>query len=365
MKVLYDHQIFYTQKYGGISRYFFELMREFRSFKEVEVLFPTIFSNNYYLSNSEAIHNITYNLNNKHLINAITKYNSLNTNIKLRLGNYDVFHPTYYNPKFLKYLRKKPFVLTVHDMTHEKYKHLFSADDKTSEKKRYLVEKARKIIAVSENTKRDLVDLFGIEESKVDVVYHGNSIIQENILESFTQQLPAKYLLFVGGRWGYKNFENFIKAITPILADNQELSIVCTGGGDFIRQETELFSKLKIQNRVFQYSVNDSGLGYIYRNAICFVFPSLYEGFGIPILEAFSNQCPVVCSDTSSLPEVAGEAACYFDPNDLDSIFESVQQVLSDHALQHELISKGLKRVELFSWEKTAAKTKLVYESIL
>jgi len=365
MKVLFDHQIFYAQKYGGISRYFFELMREFQSFEDVNVLFPTIFSNNYYLSNSELIHNIKYNINNKHLINAITKYNSLNTNSKLRFGNYDVFHPTYYNPKFLKYLRKKPFVLTVHDMTHEKYKHLFSSVDKTSEKKRYLVEKAVKIIAVSENTKKDLIDIFNINESKIDVVYHGNSVIQNNILEPINQQLPEQYILFVGGRWGYKNFETFVKAVISILADNQELSIVCAGGGGFNKKEKELFSKLKIQDRVYQYSVDDNDLSIIYRKAICFVFPSLYEGFGIPILESFSNQCPVVCSNTSSLPEVAGDAAYYFDPKDRDSISESVLKVISDYTLQDELISKGLIRVELFSWKKTATKTKLVYESIL
>jgi glycosyltransferase involved in cell wall biosynthesis len=117
--------------------------------------------------------------------------------------------------------------------------------------------------------------------------------------------------------------------------------------------------------RVFYYPVNEDALIELYRNAILLVLPSLYEGFGLPVLEAFSCGCPVAVSRTSALPEVAGNAAVYFDPLDEDSIREAVRKVVGDRALQEDLRSEGFKQARKFSWRKTAEETKAVYESVL
>jgi glycosyltransferase involved in cell wall biosynthesis len=366
MKILYDHQIFTAQKYGGISRYFYELVREFDNVQEVQCEVPLLVSNNHYISDKKFVNYMDL-LPNKEFRGKqrIFKYlNEPNTILKLKQQNFDIFHPTYYNPYFLKYLGDKPFVLTVYDMIHEKFSEMFSSTDKTSEQKRLLVKKATKIIAISESTKRDLIELFGTEESKIEVVYLGNSMIFDNhsILEV---EIPNKYILFVGSRFGYKNFDRFLEAVSVLLQEDLELSLICAGGGQFTSVQLALFEAQGIKDQLYQYDLDDSTLAYFYKNAQVFVFPSLYEGFGIPVLESFACCCPLACSNTSSLPEIAGNGAEYFDPYNVDSIRETVRTILENKNLKAQLIHNGTERLKAFSWEKTALETKKVYEEVL
>jgi len=366
MKILYDHQIFTSQKYGGISRYFYELVREFDDTQEVTCEISLLVSNNHYISDKKFINYIDL-LPNKQFRGKHRIFNLFNkpySILKLKEQNFDVFHPTYYDPYFLKYLGDKPFVLTVYDMIHEKFSDMFLTTDKTSEQKRLLVEKATKIIAISQSTKNDLMELFGTDESKIEVVYLGNSMFPKpNITLSF--EMPKKYLLFVGSRGGYKNFERFIKGVASIVNQNKELFVVCAGGGKFSSGEMQLLSDLDIVNQVVQYNLDDESLAYFYKNALAFIFPSLYEGFGIPVLESFACGCPLICSDVSSLPEIAGDGACYFDPYSEESIKNAVLKVLEDTELREDLISKGYERLKRFSWKQTAEQTKKIYERVL
>ena len=367
MKVLYDHQIFTSQIYGGISRYFFELMKNFENDNRIKYDLPLRYSNNHYLNK--------YNdLKYKPFFKNFTfkgKYrllNILNKNISKKLlikGNYDIFHPTYYDPYFLNILNNKPFFLTIYDMIHEIYHEMFSSKDETSKKKKLLAQKATKIIAISENTKKDIIRFFNIDEQKIEVIYLANSINPSKSTDDININLPKRFILFVGSRGGYKNFNLFIEAISTLLIEDTELNIVCVGGGNFKEMEKEKFKKLNIINKIFQYSISDNILAYVYQKAIAFVFPSLYEGFGIPILEAFSCRCPVISSNASSLPEVAGDAAIYFDPTSRLSILSSIQKVIYDNNLRNQLIYKGYRRVKEFTWEKTAKKTKKLYKDIL
>jgi len=366
MKILYDHQIFTNQNFGGISRYFYEVINGLNTQTNLKCEISLLVSNNHYISDRKIVNHINV-LPNKNfrgkvrLLNLINKPYSI---LKIRKQQYDIFHPTYYDPYFLKYIGSKPFVVTVYDMIHEKFKDMFPQKDKTSHYKELLVKKAAKIIAISENTKKDIIDIFGIDESKIDVVYLGNSmLVKTNISLNF--KLPDKYILFVGNRSGYKNFERFIKSISKILSEDRDLYAICAGGGIFKNNEIYLLSELKIKNKVLQYNVNDEELAYLYRNALAFVFPSLYEGFGIPILEAFACGCPVVCSNSSSFPEIAEEAAYYFDPYSENSINYAIIKVSEDRKLRNELINKGYEKLKEFSWEKTAEQTKKVYEDLL
>jgi len=176
---------------------------------------------------------------------------------------------------------------------------------------------------------------------------------------------PKNYILFVGKRNGYKNFNIFIESITPLFDDNLDLTVVCVGGGEFNNQELELFEELTIKEKVFQFNLDDNTLAQCYSNALLFVFPSLYEGFGIPILESFSSSCPLVCSNTSSFPEVAEEGAVYFDPSSKESIYNSVKQVLDSKDERDRLIKNGQERLKYFSWEKAVHETNKVYRNIL
>jgi len=366
MKILYDHQIFTSQKYGGISRYFYELVREFNDIQEVTCEIPLVVSNNHYISDKKIVDYIDLFPNKqfrgKHRI--FNYLNKPNTILKLKQQNFDIFHPTYYDPYFLKNLGDKPFVLTVHDMIHEKFSEMFPAADKTTEQKRLLVEKAAKIIAISQSTKEDLVELFGTDESKIEVVYHGNSMFPKSDIK-IRFDLPEKYLLFVGSRGGYKNFERFINSVAGLLKKDKELFVLCAGGGKFSSKEIQNFTELEISKQVMQYNLDDDSLAYFYENALFFIFPSLYEGFGIPILESFACGCPLLCSSTSSLPEIAGDCSCYFDPYSEDSIEAAITKLLEDDELRKKLIAKGHERLKLFSWEQTAEQTKRVYESVI
>lgn len=366
MKILYDHQIFTSQKYGGISRYFYELIRGLSDTSNINYEIPLLVSNNYYISDKKFVNYVDL-LPNKQFRGKVRIFNYLNkpyTILKLKQQKFDVFHPTYYDSYFLKYIGDKPFVLTVHDMIHEKFSEMFSPKDRTTEQKRLLEEKAAKIIAVSQSTKKDLIDLFGADESKIEVVYHGNSLFPKSNIK-LSLEIPKKYLLFVGGRNSYKNFERFIKSIAELLTQDKELFVVCTGGGKFSNYEIRLFKELGISKQILQFNLDDDSLVYFYKNALAFIFPSLYEGFGIPVLESFACGCPLVCSNVSSLPEVAGEAALYFDPYSKESIRNAVLRILYDTNLRKDLINKGYQQLKKFSWKQTVEQTKKIYESML
>jgi len=367
MKVLYDHQIFTSQVYGGISRYFFELLKHFKDDGEVECELYIRYSNNHYLKELNHLPYKTF-FENYSFRGKDRLLNILNKKVSKKAiyeGNYDIFHPTYYDPYFLDFLNSKPFVLTIYDMIHEIYPEMFSSKDETSKRKKLLAQKATRIIAISENTKKDIIKFLGIDEGKIEVIYLSNSFNIYKGDETINMKIPEKYILFVGSRIGYKNFELFIEAISPLLNNDIELNVVCAGGGKFNDMEIEKLKSLKIESKVFYYSGSDTVLAYLYNKAVAFVFPSLYEGFGIPILESFACECPVICSKTSSLPEVAGDAAVYFEPESELSILDCVQKVIYNNSLRSQLVYKGSQRVKEFSWEKTTKKTKKIYEDIL
>jgi glycosyltransferase involved in cell wall biosynthesis len=288
----------------------------------------------------------------------------------LKTQNFDIFHPTEYNPYFLKHLQKKPYVLTVHDMIHELYPTYFSPRDPTSQWKKNLIEHADAIIAISENTKKDILKFSNAKPDRISVIYHGNPFEFQEKTNKLTilQNLPLckkSYLLFVGSRTHYKNFVFFIIAIAELLKKDMNLHVCCAGGGPFTVRERKILKKLCIHSNVHAVNTNDSIMPHLYANARAFIFPSLYEGFGFPLLEAFSCGCPVVASNTSSLPEIGGNAALYFDPRDPGSLVHALESVMTDDQVREIFVRKGLLRVNEFSWEKTAQDTKKVYENVL
>jgi len=364
MKILYDHQIFTTQKYGGISRYFYELIKELNKMDDVETHISLLVSNNHYLSDKNLVKFLNI-LPNKYFKGKFRIFNLINkpkTILTLKKKQFDVFHPTYYDPYFLKYLEDKPFVLTVYDMIHEKLSDYFSKNDRTTKKKKILVEKSCKIIAISESTKNDLCKIFQVNPEKVSVIHLATSF--ESINAKAIENLPNKYLLFVGGRGGYKNFNFMINSIADIIK-RYNIFLICAGGRKFKKDEIELFYKLGIGKMIIQIPASDSELKFLYQNAIAFIFPSLYEGFGIPVLESFACGCPVVLSNTSSFPEIARDAAIYFDPYDINSIRKSVENLIKNNQLRIQLIQKGFERLKHFSWSKTAFETLQVYKQVL
>lgn len=362
IRALYDYQTFHTQRFGGISRYFYELITR------TTAVAPAVahrYSMNQYIREYEGsrhtyvpktlfkvFEGVFRNINRRSSLRAIIK------------GDYDVFHPTYYDPYFLDALNGKPFVLTIHDMTHERFPQYFSSKDATIDNKRLLAKHATRIIAISENTKRDIVDILNVDESKIDVIYHG--IGSRDVVQGCPEQLQGRrYILYVGERRRYKNFENTARAFAMLRENHPDLLLVMTGR-PVSEHENGLFHELGIADSVAVYTdVTDDVLMQLYHNAQLFVYPSLYEGFGIPILEAYSQNCPVVLSRASCFPEVADDAAEYFEPDSVSGQYEALCRVLDDDSRRQELIALGRKRLESFTWDETVRRTENTYKSII
>jgi len=389
MKVLYDHQTFTIQSYGGISRYFFELMSSFNRSGLVDFKLPIEYSNNHYLHGADFIKDIKrFQTADEFLcglrfrgkakiyrfarvlgmIAHAERINKRHSIASLREGGFDVFHPTYYDPYFLDSIGRKPFILTIHDMTHELIldRRFTTHKDPVLERKKILAQKASKIIAVSENTKKDIIRIYGTDAEKISVVYHGSSLNGDRINQAVADDLPGRYILFVGDRMRYKNFTFFMEAVSELLRSDRDLMVVCAGGSGFSKGERMLFESMGLSERILYQSISGGDdLAAIYHKALAFVFPSLYEGFGIPVLEAFSCGCPAILSDASSLPEVGGDAAVYFDPSNAGSLGDAVAGVIYDEKTRAKLIKKGYERSKQFSWEKTARETARVYEEVI
>jgi len=385
LKILFDHQIF-TQVYGGISRYFCEIIKYAGHLKNCKIDLSLFLSNNQHLGDTELSgyrHFFDKNeFRGKYRLMDYT--NLLKSRQVLKRHDFDIFHPTYYDPYFIKYLGNRPFVLTIHDMIHEALPSCFDSNDPTTHQKRILAQKAKKIIAISESTKKDIIKYFNIEESKIEVIYYGNSSIKKIDFKDTKLLVIKKYILYVGHRYQYKNFIMFIKGVRDLLTKDQDLHVLCVGGGGFCSLEKATLSELGIESKVHQIETsneifkrlreinNDDQevsqnniLSHLYQNAECFVFPSLYEGFGMPVLEAFMNGCPAALSNVSSLPEVGTDGALFFDPTDQKSIESALKKILYDQQLRKNLIEKGIQRQRYFSWENTVKKTMQIYKECL
>jgi len=371
MRILFDHQIYHYQNYGGISRYFYELTKGL-------IQLDNECQNSIFLSENEfttekSLYNsrkfVPFDFKGK---GSLKKYlnQKVSENI-IKKGKYDIFHPTYYDTYFLNgILGKRPYVVTFYDLIHEKFAHKYpdvlTNFEQVLTNRRALLKEASGIIAISNSTKRDIIEYYGIDENRIDVTYLANSIHVGDLEDiSAINNESGDYILFVGNRGAYKNFNTFIEAIKPLLIREKNIRVICAGGGVFQQDEINLLSSLNIRNQVSQVPINDKSLAVLYKNAILFVFPSLYEGFGIPVLEAFSNRCPTILSNVSSLPEIGGDAALYFDPQDRESILHQVEKFVYSTELRDEYRIRGLEQAKKFSWSHMTNQTLEIYKSIL
>lgn len=361
MKILFDYQTFHTQRFGGISRYFYEIGCRM---KGVQPTFAIPFTMNQYIRHSRMATHVNIPKRPFKILEGVFRLiNRRWAAHKIKQGHFDLFHPTYYNPYFLNLLGKKKFVLTIHDMTHERYPQYFSPNDPTPAYKRQLAERATRIIAISECTKRDIMLYLHVPEEKIDVIYHGLS--PKPLAEGKPEGLPDEYILYVGERRGYKNFELLLEAFVQVHERYPNMHLVLTGR-PISKHEHELFMQKGLQESILVMNdISDLVLAQLYRHARLFVYPSLYEGFGIPILEAFAQKCPVVASRASCFPEVAGDAAAYFSPQSAQELAEAILHTLSDAAYRNQLVERGCKRLKLFTWEETARKTEETYRKAL
>ena len=363
MKIVYDHQIFSRQKYGGISRYFHELASRIPLLSEnYTEIFSPIYVNRYLPPTQHGFRA------NKFIGSslALGVANTIAGSIVLK-GRKDVaiFHETYYSRvSYAPSTARR--VITVYDMIHELFPGSFSRADATQTIKRQAIRRADHIICISESTRNDLIRLLDVPAEKTSVIYLGHSLT-ETSKEVPKEHAPQKpYLLYVGNRGGYKNFKSLLLAYSELTSLKREISLVCFGGGAPNSHELAEMKRLGLNLKDVKYvSGNDSVLSALYSSAAAFIYPSLYEGFGIPPLEAMSHGCPVICTNTSSLPEVVGNAAEFFDPLDPGSLGAAIENVVNSSDVSQRLVALGYARVQDFSWDKCARATLDQYFRIL
>ena len=353
----YDYQVLCSQVYGGVSRYFYELITHLMKKETYQPIIKCWHSENRYFERITGRRaSCGYHWRIGQGIKRINRYLAE----KDGFSGADIIHPTGYDPYLFDCERRtSKVVVTIHDMIQERYSDSYYAHDKVTDQKKRQIFESDHIIAVSQNTKKDILEIYPkIREEKVSVIYHGSSsLCAEELIPSYLEGIPERFVLYVGQRYSYKNFFGFVKAMRPVLEQDKELAVVCAGGGKLNAEEEKAIGEYR-ERYVFR-RINDAELAYLYKHAICFVFPSLYEGFGLTTLEAFSYGCPVLLSNTSAMPEVGGDAAIYFDPLQPDDMSAKILSVINDRGLRQRMTENGHKQVSRFDWKDTADK---VYE---
>ncbi|MDB5876149.1 MAG: hypothetical protein JWQ07_5591 [Ramlibacter sp.] len=364
LRVDYDYQIFSMQQFGGISRYIHEVAcRVGRAEGFSAKIIAPLHINGYLSTGGVCVRGVA--IPNIRQASGILKvFNAIGSRLAYTCSAPpDVLHETYYRA-YRVAPRGCPTVLTVHDMIHEKFPGTFHKNDPTSSAKRAAIARARHVICVSHSTRRDLLSMVDIAPEKTSVIHHG-----------FTSRTPTEYpialaisrpfILYVGDRSAYKNFAGLLRAYAASPRLRSNLCLLAFGGGAFHADEEDLITRLGLDDSlVRQVRGDDAVLTSLYRQAVMFVSPSLYEGFGIPLLEAMSFDCPVICGNTSSIPEVVGDAALMCDSGDVDALRSSMESVAASVDVRSALITRGRERVQHFSWDRCASQTMQIYRRI-
>ena len=301
--------------------------------------------------------------------------------IKIWQSKVDLIHFPHFN---VPLLCPAPFVVTIHDLILKRFPTkrastlhpVFYWLKKTAY---HLVinsalKRAKRIIAVSNYTKKDILEYFKVNPEKIQVIYEGAPDPVTN-LQSQPKGISKPYLLYVGNAYPHKNLEGLILAFAKIKNKEQQttnnknlgLQLVLVGELDYFYKRLKKFihnSSFLIHDSIILTDfVSDKELAVLYQNAVCYVFPSLCEGFGLPPLEAMAHNLPVISSSATCLPEILGRAATYFNPENPEEIAGKVKQVLEDKKLQKKMISLGKKRIKKYSWQRMGKETLRIYSS--
>lgn len=418
MRILFDHQVFSLENTGGMTKYYSELILGLQE-QWHEVVFPFWLSNNSYLKTFLAnqfpmkwfLSKFQFKWKNNLIYRRNKLYFLLNANRLLEWV--DLAHITLYDPYMINILKRKkiPFVFNVYDLNHKTQnlkkswrRWLFDLKmcDYAEEGIQKLGESANAIICVSKQTKKDLLHYYPtLDADKIQVIYHSieieknwekwwkiekkgeerktaESVIARNPIgikwqvsddeanhDQFDRnsQIDSDYFLFIGKReaW-YKNFNAFVQAVSPFLSD--KIKLVCLGHMDFTEEEISMFKDLEVEKFVIKAWGDEVEKFKLLHSASCFVYPSLAEWFGIPILEARNAWCPVLASNISVFMEIGQWACLYFDPKSIDNMRELIGSVIANNEIQNNLREAGLKRVKLFDKQIEINNTIQLYEKV-
>ena len=361
MKIFYDGEIFNRQKVGGINRYFFELISRLpQGYKPVLTTVSPCYSA---LPQNTTLRNYSYkrfSFKPGRLSFALEPYYF---ELIENLVNPDIFHPTYhYLLTRRKLISKKRHatVLTVYDLLQEIVPDLIDPERVEIEFKKAAILAADVIICISENTKKDLIDHYNISSEKIYVTHLASNLRYHPSANTLTCEKP--YLLYVGSRLKHKNFKVLLEAFNNISRSIKDIDLYVVSS-PWSKIEAQEIEEKKLTDRIHLVSyVDDNYLANLYGNCLCFIYPSIYEGFGIPLLEAMQCQAPVIASGTSSIPEVVGDAALLFNPYSVDELTDMLKFIINHSDVRNSLALKGVEQAKKFSWDTTVNETLKVYQ---
>ena len=360
MRVAVDEQIFAIQPYGGISRLFAELTRQYMSDPELGVDLDPLQAPivNRYILDDPALSNRLRVRGARNQWTALARYFS-----HLERRRADVVHTTFYLPHGLSSARGTKRVVTVYDMIPERLPDTRRRLDLLTFKRRY-VESADHVICISQATKDDLLEFYGTLDVPVTVVHLGvDAQFKPDVQRA--SDFPEQYVLFVGHRGLYKDAPTAMRAFAAISQDFPELHLVFVGGGGLVREERAILSRLGIEEVTRQYTLDDQAMPNAYAHAAAFAFPSCCEGFGLPVLEAMACGTPVVLARATSLPEVGGDAARYFQPGNHLELAEQLSAIVGNSQESTRMSTAGINHARGFTWRRTAQQTSDVYRQVL
>jgi glycosyltransferase involved in cell wall biosynthesis len=363
MRILFDHQVFSLQNAGGASRYYFELMR---GLAEVPGLSADLFlgiSGCRLPFEDLPWERVRVTRFREALRPGAVCYilNEFMGNLHSARSRVDVYHPTLY--RRMPLVRARRIVVTHHDCVHERFPDLFPNVRQIIRAKRRLFAEADAIICVSESSRRDLLQFYDVDETKTRVIHHGLHRLTGSVAAAveLRSQVPEEFLLFVGSRAPYKNFNTLLRAFRD-TGLHKSMRLLAGGGGALTTEERALARQLEIASRlVVLPQMTDTLLAEAYAAATLFVYPSFFEGFGFPPLEAMAAGCPALVSNTSSLPEICRDAPFYFDPQDQGSLERALLQATMDEPARRRARENGSRVVAQYSWQKCTAETLALY----
>lgn len=347
MKIYFDNIAFSIQKAGGVTAVWAGLLKNIPSKSVVK----------YFEWENQNIFRGKIILDIEKIKKMPNRLFTIRRFLKLKINDDEkfIFHSSVYRTSSNK---KAINVITIHDFTDQLYpKSIIRRNLKYLRMKNSIMN-SKAIICISENTKKDLIKYFpNIDTQMVYVIHNGKSEDFKKIGQKPDSE--NSYVIFVGKRSGYKNFETLVKAM--VLYQHKKLLVV--GGGDLSRKEERLLSLLGYDKFVHYKRISDKKLNELYNNAFCLVYPSLYEGFGIPVIEAQSAGCPVIASNTSSLPEILGETAILLDEVTPSNILIALRY-LEDENNRNKLVNLGIKNAARFTWKKMSDQYYKVYQDL-
>jgi glycosyltransferase involved in cell wall biosynthesis len=365
MRIAFDQQVFCLQKHGGISRYFAELVRHIARQPHVDACIVAPLHINEYLCSPGVrarVRGQRFPFDFRGNSPLVRSFNSIALPLYWARRAYDIIHETYYSLESRGRARLR--ILTIYDMIHELYPHDFPDSAQVSAAKRAAALRADHVICISETTRQDAIRILGISPDRSSVIYLGWSLDDADSKVALDEK-ASRYILYVGRRNGYKNFRVVLEAFasSPKLKAGYEL--IAFGGRRLSADEEREIGELGLTGRVKQVGGNDALLSAYYGGATAFVYPSRYEGFGIPPLEAMSHGCPVVCSSAGSISEIVGDAAAYFEPDDSAKLRSLLERVTEDERFAADLTARGTMRINKYSWEACSRETLDAYRRLL